>query len=213
MELIYQFWDKKLMYLIHDTHETLNMNMNFVSCILNKLNLNGVEYFYNGKMNKNNKIHILRHNNVEYVLKIIEEKDTVLGLDYVINITQCMADLNIGIPIHKCGTLGSFGYIIMSKADNNLDDVYFTNKKYYDETITGMVDKMHEFNVVHGDLNPCNIVILNNRIYFIDFDKAFPLTSISDDKVKQYLSSAYDWTDLPSDFIEYERTQFVQDKI
>jgi RIO-like serine/threonine protein kinase len=64
---------------------------------------------------------------------------------------------------------------------------------------------------MHGDANRCNIVISDDKIYFIDFDKSFPIDSINDERVQSYLNTDCDWEEDPKDFILYEITQFIQD--
>lgn len=172
---------------------------------------------YDGKMVSNvrsmtSRVYSFKLDGNILYLKLITEADTVMGIDYVLSTSVDMANQGIGAPILGHGRHCEVGYLIMHKLPYILDDIYFSNKQYYDEQTTILVDRMHDLGVVHGDLNAINIgVSADNTIYFFDFDKAWPTTQIKDQRVINYLSKFYDWDSTPEEFIEYERTQFVQD--
>ncbi len=49
------------------------------------------------------------------------------------------------------------------------------------------IDKMHKNNVVHGDLTTSNMILLNGKVYFIDFSLGSYSTRIEDKAVDLHL--------------------------
>ncbi len=51
--------------------------------------------------------------------------------------------------------------------------VKFCMSEEISREIGRLVAKMHSANIVHGDITPMNLILKNNRIYFVDFGLAF----------------------------------------
>lgn len=49
-------------------------------------------------------------------------------------------------------------------------DKYLLYIKYFSIDLISIIEKMHNFNVIHRDLKPDNICIKNGKIYLIDFE-------------------------------------------
>lgn len=144
-------------------------------------------------------------------VKLIQDNDTVMGVDYVITTSVYMAQMGIGVPIMEYGYEAEYGYIVSLASPNTLDEVYFDHKEFYDSEVTNKIDQMHNLGVVHGDVNPENIGVTGNQVMLFDFDKAWPINQSNDHRVLKYLKDGYDWESTPEEFVLYERTQFVQD--
>jgi len=68
-----------------------------------------------------------------------------------------------------------------------LKDFLKDNKKFNFELIGKEIAKMHNNNIIHGDLTTTNIIIKDNIPYFIDFGLGFISHKIEDRSVDLYL--------------------------
>ena len=68
-----------------------------------------------------------------------------------------------------------------------LKDYLKNNKIEIAESIGGEIAKMHDNGIIHGDLTTTNIIVKNNRPYFIDFGLGFFSNKIEDKAVDLYL--------------------------
>ena len=65
---------------------------------------------------------------------------------------------------------------------------FLKNNKHFDFELIGKeINKMHDNNIIHGDLTTTNIIIKNNKPYFIDFGLGFFSNKIEDKAVDLYL--------------------------
>jgi TP53 regulating kinase-like protein len=82
-----------------------------------------------------------------------------------------------------------------------------------------MVARMHGAGIIHGDITPMNMILSNDKIYFIDFGLAFIEDRIEPKGVDLHVyfeslkASFDDWKELKQAFIEgyseYERAEEV----
>lgn len=92
----------------------------------------------------------------------------------------------VGVPvprIHKTDVKGK--KIIMEFLDGRiLKDVVNEGDekavKQLSEEIGGLIAKLHEHNIVHNDLTTSNMILKDNRVYFIDFGLGMTSTRVED---------------------------------
>ncbi|MFH0837038.1 MAG: KEOPS complex kinase/ATPase Bud32 [Candidatus Aenigmatarchaeota archaeon] len=53
--------------------------------------------------------------------------------------------------------------------------------------IGSSIARMHEYNIIHGDLTTSNMILHNDKVYFIDFGLGFQSSKIEDRAVDLYL--------------------------
>ena len=68
-----------------------------------------------------------------------------------------------------------------------LKDFLKSNKSFDFELIGKEIAKMHDNNIIHGDLTTTNIIIKDDKPYFIDFGLGFISYKIEDKAVDLYL--------------------------
>ncbi len=61
------------------------------------------------------------------------------------------------------------------------------NKESIAEEIGKQIAKMHDLDVIHGDLTTSNMILQNEKVYFIDFGLAFNSKRIEDKAVDLHL--------------------------
>lgn len=63
----------------------------------------------------------------------------------------------------------------------------FNNYEEIGKKIGLAVAKLHEFNIIHGDLTTSNMILRDDEMYFIDFGLGFHSSKIEDKAVDLYL--------------------------
>lgn len=106
----------------------------------------------------------------EYVIMIIEAFDGESQAEY---------DSDFRFSAKKKGFEDYPFCIVMDVADNNLQRIILQQHiaghdwdyiKLITKSLCGCLQHLHSRNIVHGDLKPLNIVLLNNGVRLIDFD-------------------------------------------
>jgi Kae1-associated kinase Bud32 len=78
-------------------------------------------------------------------------------------------------------------FIDGKKLSDNLDSFSLREQKNIARKIGVSVSKMHDVNVIHGDLTTSNMILKNDEIYFIDFGLGFHSIKIEDRATDLYL--------------------------
>lgn len=78
-------------------------------------------------------------------------------------------------------------FIDGKKISTSLDKFSLKQQKEVVRRIGEGVTKLHDVNIIHGDLTTSNMIWKNNEIYFIDFGLGFYSTKIEDRAVDLYL--------------------------
>ncbi|MBD3252104.1 Kae1-associated serine/threonine protein kinase [Candidatus Pacearchaeota archaeon] len=78
----------------------------------------------------------------------------------------------------------SMEYINGKKLSENLEKL---NWKNICKNIGQNISKLHDQNIIHGDLTTSNMILKNNQVYFIDFGLAFHSYKIEDKAVDLHL--------------------------
>lgn len=97
------------------------------------------------------------------------------------NITR-LAEIGVNVP--KVAFDGDFGLLIEKIKGKTLLEILNTNNKDLKtifKTIGEQIRKMHNYDIIHGDLAPNNIIITKDNIpYFIDFGLSYCSKSLED---------------------------------
>ena len=68
-----------------------------------------------------------------------------------------------------------------------LSDVFYKSPDKFSEQIGKVVGKMHANDIIHADLTTSNIILLKDKLYFIDFGLSFFSTKAEDKAVDLHL--------------------------
>lgn len=120
--------------------------------------------------------------------------------------------LNVNVPkvinVNEKETSLEIEYINGKKLSEELDNFTLQEQEKIIKKIAKEVEKMHNLNIIHGDLTTSNM-ILTNELYLIDFGLGFHSSKIEDKAVdlhlfKQALESKHfkNWEKLFSVFVE-----------
>jgi serine/threonine protein kinase len=100
--------------------------------------------------------------------------------------------------------------VVMDVADNNLQRVILQQHiagydwdmiKLITKSLCGCLQHLHARNVVHGDLKPLNVVMVNNSVRLIDFDAS---SRFSDEEDGEFAGAKYSSAYIPPELF-YER--------
>ncbi len=97
------------------------------------------------------------------------------------------------IPAPKPLSLPDFGRMIHmpfikgQKLSDALDDFPIKKQKQICKQIGESIAKLHENNIIHGDLTTSNMILKQNKIYFIDFGLGFISSKYEDKAVDLHL--------------------------
>lgn len=117
-----------------------------------------------------------------YIVKIYNKTET----DMIKNIAEEFENQNIAANagLAPKAVYHSLNYIIMEHIENDdsdllsdiingieikSDDWTYIDDPKIDRIVIDGIDKLHNLHVLHGDLQPQNIIIKNDKIYFINF--------------------------------------------
>jgi TP53 regulating kinase-like protein len=78
-------------------------------------------------------------------------------------------------------------YIEGKKLSEHLDKFPLQKQKAICEKIGKNIAKLHEHNIIHGDLTTSNMILKNNKIYFIDFGLGYISSKFEDKAVDIHL--------------------------
>ncbi len=97
--------------------------------------------------------------------------------------------INIPIPIieDKRNFQIKMHYINGQRLSDNLDKFSLEKQKSLCKRIGQKVAKLHDANIIHGDLTTSNMILQNNQIYFIDFGLGYISSKFEDKAVDIHL--------------------------
>jgi len=126
----------------------------------------------------------------------------------------------------KTARLFSFDKINMSfidgkKLSEHLDNFPIEKQKQIMKQIGNSIAKLHDANIIHGDLTTSNMILKNNEVYFIDFGLGFISHRYEDKAVdlhllKQALEAKHfkNWKVLFNEILkEYKKENSEDDKV
>jgi TP53 regulating kinase-like protein len=73
------------------------------------------------------------------------------------------------------------------KLSENLDDFELNKQKEICKKLGELISKLHDAEIIHGDLTTSNMILKNKEIYFIDFGLAFMSSKFEDKAVDLHL--------------------------
>ncbi|MBS3089705.1 Kae1-associated serine/threonine protein kinase [Candidatus Pacearchaeota archaeon] len=88
---------------------------------------------------------------------------------------------------------------LLSQRENEIEIEYLSGKKLSDflnslknrnkicRQIGGNISKLHDANIIHGDLTTSNMILKDNLVYFIDFGLSFESQKTEDKAVDMHL--------------------------
>jgi Kae1-associated kinase Bud32 len=85
--------------------------------------------------------------------------------------------------LKKIQDIGLFSPYIYSVSNNKIIMEYIKNSKKHKDKLEEIgieIAKLHNNNIIHGDLNLINILTNNNKVYFIDFGLGYVSLKIED---------------------------------
>lgn len=122
-------------------------------------------------------------NDGQYILKEVKfrrEQDRKRFRQEVDTLSAIKGHKNIIVLFDFCETQEE-GYIVIEKADTTLDEFIRNNKLSFDRKlfiffqILNAIEHLHDYNRIHRDLKPKNILIKGKTIKIIDFGISFNL--------------------------------------
>ncbi len=103
-----------------------------------------------------------------YRLKEIDEKIRRRRTKKEARIIEKLREIGLNVP--KILNLSDFKIEMEYIEGKRLKEILSEeNYKYFAEEVAKIVSKMHENNVVHGDLTTSNFIFSNGKLYVIDF--------------------------------------------
>ncbi|MBN2880501.1 Kae1-associated serine/threonine protein kinase [Candidatus Woesearchaeota archaeon] len=93
-----------------------------------------------------------------------------------------------GLNVPKVETVSDFE-LIMQKLDGvQLKEVLdSSNYSIYAKKIAEFLSKMHDLNIIHSDLTTSNMLVVEKKLFFIDFGLSFVSTKVEDKAVDLHL--------------------------
>lgn len=133
--------------------------------------------------------------------------------DTVIHVYQLMSQLQIHPPIIEIGLLpDNMGfYMLMTKADGNISDIYNQDRDKYQILIDQKIKIMHEHDIAHGDLHGENIIYTLDpfNVWIIDFDNAFLISKGQhSERVQKWMAESFEWEDSYQEFVDYDFSNY-----
>lgn len=121
-----------------------------------------------------------------YRLKILDEKLRKSRTKKEVKLLQKISNL---IPVPKVNRIEDneieMEFIQGSKLSDTLDSL--KNSIAICEKIGNNLAKIHDLNVIHGDLTTSNMIYSKNKLYFIDFGLGYESSKIEDKAVDLHL--------------------------
>ena len=124
-----------------------------------------------GQSGKEGTVYLVKYRKNEYALKQFRQHKVIENIEKEANIQKICAKHCISPKIKETNPV--YKYIVMEKMDYSLLNLI---KKYngripkkYQQEIINIVDKLDNINIFHGDPNPANFMIKNNKLYLIDY--------------------------------------------
>jgi TP53 regulating kinase and related kinases len=132
--------------------------------------------------------------------RLLERASKIVNVPRIINIDERKKQIEME-------------YVDGKKLSDDLDDFGFEKQKEICRKIGESVGKIHEANIVHGDLTTSNMILKSEEIYFLDFGLGYFSSKIEDKAVdlhvfKQALEAKHfkNWKELFKEFVkEYEK--------
>ncbi|MBX4212357.1 Kae1-associated serine/threonine protein kinase [Candidatus Pacearchaeota archaeon] len=110
----------------------------------------------------------LRKQRTKKEAKLLEKAKAIISVPKLIKINEQAKELEIE-------------YIKGKKLAENLDKL--KNKMYICKEIGKNVAKIHDLGIIHGDLTTSNMILKENKVYFIDFGLGFESEKVEDKAV------------------------------
>ena len=115
-------------------------------------------------------------------------------------------------------------FINGEKLSEYLDDFQLKKQKKICRQIGENVAKLHEQNIIHGDLTTSNMILKNDEIYFIDFGLGFVSHKFEDKAVdlhllKQALEAKHFknweilWKEIEKSYSKYENSKIIFERL
>ncbi len=115
-------------------------------------------------------------------------------------------------------------FIDGEKLSEYLDDFQLKKQKKICRQIGKGVAKLHEQNIIHGDLTTSNMILKNDEIYFIDFGLGFVSRKFEDKAVdlhllKQALEAKHFknweilWKEIEKSYSKYENSKIIFERL
>lgn len=106
------------------------------------------------------------------------EAKIISKLKNIIHVPEILGELGSGRMIHM-------QFIEGKKLSETLDNL--KNKEEICEKMGQNIARMHDSDIIHGDLTTSNMILKNNEVYFIDFGLGFNSKRIEDKAVDLHL--------------------------
>src|SRR3989344_2220908 len=126
----------------------------------------------------------------EIIKERVQKKYRYFKLDVKLRISRTKRELNllkksseiINVPkvMGNSETEIFMEYIKGEKLSNLVDEMNVNDVTKYFFTIGEFLGKLHNKDIIHNDLTTANLILLKNKIYFIDFGLGFISNKIED---------------------------------
>ena len=104
--------------------------------------------------------------------RIIEKLQNIINVPKIIKIDENLREIDME-------------FIDGKKLSDHLDNL--ADKEAVCRQIGEQIAKLHDLGIIHGDLTTSNIILKDNKVYFIDFGLSFMSSSIEDKAVDLHL--------------------------
>ncbi|MBI2003863.1 Kae1-associated serine/threonine protein kinase [Candidatus Pacearchaeota archaeon] len=103
-------------------------------------------------------------------------------------LTKASKIINCPTPTHKANIYQiPMPFIKGKKLSENLNKFSLEKQKEICREIGSSIAKLHKENIIHGDLTTSNMILVKDKIYFIDFGLGFISRKIEDKAVDLHL--------------------------
>ncbi|MBI5332678.1 MAG: Kae1-associated serine/threonine protein kinase [Candidatus Aenigmarchaeota archaeon] len=121
-----------------------------------------------------------------YRLDVLDEKLRKRRTRLEISLLQAAGRCGVDVPrvISASDTIVEMEFI-----DGKIvkDVVNEQNAKHLAEMIGTSIARLHEYNIIHGDITTSNMILHNDKVYFIDFGLGFQSSKPEDKATDLYL--------------------------
>lgn len=135
-------------------------------------------------------IYLTIKDKIEYIVKVGIITKCRLGKHNIkeeIRIIQHVKDLTPQILDYWESTIDGLlmGFLVLEKW--NMRFIEYPKKDYLPRMTYNAIKRMHEMNIIHGDLHEGNIMIKDEVIGFIDFENSFIVNHGSEERLNHIL--------------------------
>lgn len=142
------------------------------------------KYINNWILNSNNKILAFKYKNISYIAKKTNKKNGIIEIENAKKLKRIFSLNNnnyiINVPIF-CEINNNTGYLVTKYYGKDLNQYYYDNIdcNKYDYIFNDVTNVLSNNNIRYNGFLPRNIIVDNDKIFFIDFEDVNNKTDIA----------------------------------